>query len=59
MSEKVTHGGRRPYLKPRIERVALVIEEAQSYTCKKGNSIGPGVQNCNPGNNACYKQNPS
>lgn len=40
---------RRPYDKPRLEKVRLVLEETILQTCKTGGIQGPdGKKNCNP-----------
>ena len=50
---------RQTYTKPRLEQIQLVSEEAVLLACKTGNDVGPGVKNCNPGHDVCFKQAPS
>lgn len=52
-------GGRRPYQKPKLEIVQLILEESVLITCKRGGGSGPpGAHNCSP-SAPCLKQNPS
>ena len=54
-----TEKKRRPYQKPEIEGIKLVVEEIMFDTCKTGGAVPPmsGLHNCNPSD--CQKQQPS
>lgn len=50
---------RRPYEKPGLTKVDLVLDEVlMNVTCKTGGTIGPVQQNCR-GSVQCEFQNPS
>ncbi len=50
---------RKFYKSPEIEKIPLLIEEQNATTCKTGGASGPGLNNCNPGRDGCFKQQPS
>ncbi|NWF76345.1 MAG: hypothetical protein HXY53_07255 [Nitrospirae bacterium] len=47
---------RKNYVKPQIEQVKLVSDEAVLQTCKRGGENGPGEKNCKRGFQACYQK---
>jgi len=49
MTKKNVGMTRRPYRKPQLEQVRLVIDEAVLETCKIGGQAGPNANNCAPG----------
>jgi len=49
---------RRPYCKPLVERIELVLEESVLHVCKTGGSNSPYGNNCSPGQ-GCQRQSPS
>jgi len=49
---------RKPYGKPEIEEIRLVVEESSMMTCKTGGQPSPNTNNCSPGQ-GCRYQNPS
>ena len=48
---------KRPYCKPQIEKVQLVVEEAMLVACKTATSVGPdsnaGYPHCRTGKTGC------
>ena len=59
MNEEIKNKSpRKPYSKPQLEHVQLVLEEAVLTTCKTGGTLGPVVQNCR-GKLKCSFQNPT
>lgn len=43
----------KPYQKPQVERVRLVVEEAVLAGCKQSGTTQPGYADCNVGLNYC------